>query len=68
MKQHRIDSNNEKQSISNTFPQFTIVNDGKKIGRNETCPCGSNKKYKRCCMDKDKLEAELQSLYSYRRF
>ncbi len=22
---------------------------GKKIGRNEKCPCGSNKKYKKCC-------------------
>ena len=21
----------------------------KKIGRNEPCPCGSGKKYKRCC-------------------
>ena len=21
-----------------------------KIGRNDTCPCGSKKKYKRCCM------------------
>lgn|SRR3990167_324111 len=21
----------------------------KKIGRNDTCPCGSGKKYKRCC-------------------
>ena len=21
-----------------------------KIGRNEPCPCGSGKKYKRCCM------------------
>ena len=20
-----------------------------KVGRNETCPCGSGKKYKRCC-------------------
>ena len=20
-----------------------------KIGRNESCPCGSNKKYKKCC-------------------
>lgn len=26
----------------------TIVK-GKKIGRNEPCPCGSGKKYKRCC-------------------
>jgi preprotein translocase subunit SecA len=22
---------------------------GKKIGRNDTCPCGSGKKYKHCC-------------------
>jgi hypothetical protein len=25
---------------------------GKKIGRNEPCPCGSGKKYKKCCLDK----------------
>ena len=25
----------------------------KKIGRNEHCPCGSGKKYKKCCLDKD---------------
>ncbi len=24
-----------------------------KIGRNEPCPCGSGKKYKKCCYDKD---------------
>ena len=24
-----------------------------KIGRNEPCPCGSGKKYKHCCHDKD---------------
>jgi hypothetical protein len=23
-----------------------------KIGRNEPCPCGSGKKYKKCCLDK----------------
>ena len=26
----------------------------KKIGRNEKCPCGSGKKYKKCCMIKQK--------------
>lgn len=25
----------------------------KKIGRNDPCPCGSGKKYKKCCMIKD---------------
>ena len=24
----------------------------KKVGRNEPCPCGSGKKYKKCCLDK----------------
>jgi tetratricopeptide (TPR) repeat protein len=28
-----------------------------KIGRNDACPCGSGKKYKRCCLAKDE-EAE----------
>ena len=28
------------------------VRDGKKIGRNDPCPCGSGKKYKHCCMNK----------------
>jgi uncharacterized protein YecA (UPF0149 family) len=22
----------------------------KKVGRNDLCPCGSGKKYKKCCM------------------
>ncbi|MDO5337545.1 MAG: DUF1186 domain-containing protein [Eubacteriales bacterium] len=25
----------------------------KKIGRNDPCPCGSGKKYKKCCLNKD---------------
>ena len=25
-----------------------------KIGRNELCPCGSGKKYKKCCLRKGK--------------
>ena len=29
-------------------PPKTIVAE-KKIGRNEPCPCGSGKKYKKCC-------------------
>ena len=29
--------------------QQTVVNKGPKIGRNDPCPCGSGKKYKKCC-------------------
>ena len=25
---------------------------GPKVGRNDPCPCGSNKKFKKCCMAK----------------
>jgi tetratricopeptide (TPR) repeat protein len=28
-----------------------------KIGRNEPCPCGSGKKYKQCCLQKDEAAA-----------
>jgi tetratricopeptide (TPR) repeat protein len=28
-----------------------------KIGRNDLCPCGSGKKYKRCCMAQDEAAA-----------
>ena len=29
--------------------QKTVVRDGDKVGRNDPCPCGSGKKYKKCC-------------------
>lgn len=29
--------------------ESTTVRKGKKIGRNDPCPCGSGKKYKKCC-------------------
>lgn len=28
---------------------YTIQRDAPKVGRNDPCPCGSGKKYKRCC-------------------
>jgi uncharacterized protein YecA (UPF0149 family) len=27
----------------------SVKRQGDKVGRNEPCPCGSGKKYKRCC-------------------
>jgi preprotein translocase subunit SecA len=27
----------------------TVTRDQPKVGRNELCPCGSGKKYKKCC-------------------
>ena len=31
-----------------------VRNKARKIGPNDPCPCGSGKKYKKCCMQKDK--------------
>jgi preprotein translocase subunit SecA len=31
-----------------TAPVEPFVREGKKVGRNEPCPCGSGKKYKQC--------------------
>ena len=30
-----------------------VRNKSKKVGPNDPCPCGSGKKYKKCCRDKD---------------
>ena len=38
-----------------SFPksaQQIPVRVGKKVGRNDPCPCGSGKKYKKCCLNK----------------
>ena len=32
------------------------VREYKKIGRNDPCPCGSGKKYKKCCLNTGKYE------------
>jgi len=31
-------------------PEQVVLEEGSKIGRNKPCPCGSGKKYKKCCM------------------
>jgi len=36
------------EARSNPEPIQTFVREGRKVGRNEPCPCGSGKKYKQC--------------------
>ena len=31
----------------------------KQVGRNEKCPCGSGKKYKKCCQLRDDVRGDL---------
>ncbi len=39
--------------IAEKSKEFDIKIKFKKIGRNEPCPCGSGKKYKKCCLEKE---------------
>lgn len=43
-----FDAETKKNLYREAKKMNTIVK-GKKIGRNEPCPCGSGKKYKQCC-------------------
>ena len=36
-----------------------LVNPYRGIGRNDPCPCGSGKKYKKCCLPKHQLQTDL---------
>jgi len=42
----------KKQSTSAPFRRVPMGKDRQKVGRNQPCPCGSNKKYKKCCWPK----------------
>ncbi|MEA3398815.1 MAG: SEC-C metal-binding domain-containing protein, partial [Patescibacteria group bacterium] len=42
-------SNSENNHGQDTLRAKAKNKDGKKIGRNDPCPCGSGKKYKKCC-------------------
>lgn len=44
-----------KQRSSDTHASSTFVRDRPKTGRNEPCPCGSGKKFKKCCGSRSML-------------
>ena len=48
--QHEIDHLNGV--ICMDRKRDTTITKDKKVGRNEPCPCGSGKKYKKCCIGK----------------
>jgi len=39
-----------QQESINQVPHSTFRHDTPKISRNDSCPCGSGKKYKKCCL------------------
>ena len=45
-------------------PPLTIVRRNDRIGRNDPCPCGSGKKFKKCCYGKKQAEEETDPFHA----
>ena len=43
-------------AVNSQVKKQPVRNRDKKVGPNDPCPCGSGKKYKKCCMQKDKMD------------
>lgn len=44
-----IFSDAERALLLKEYKRSKIIVKGEKVGRNDPCPCGSGKKYKKCC-------------------
>jgi len=40
-----------RKELEKKYKNSKTVVKGEKVGRNDHCPCGSGKKYKKCCLD-----------------
>jgi preprotein translocase subunit SecA len=47
------DFESEEDIIWHSRSEGTFVRETPKVGKNEPCPCGSGRKYKKCCMNKN---------------
>ena len=55
LQRKRVAQETGTDAANNTQVKKVPVRKDKKAGPNDPCPCGSGKKYKKCCMQKDKL-------------
>ena len=54
VKRQKVAKETGTNSVGATVKAQPVRNKDKKVGPNDPCPCGSGKKYKKCCMQKDK--------------
>lgn len=48
--QHELDHFDGKLILDHDIQSQPVKRDNDKVGRNDPCPCGSGKKYKKCCL------------------
>ncbi len=53
VKREKVAKETSASGTPETAPKRQPVRKQKKVGPNDPCPCGSGKKYKKCCMNKD---------------
>ncbi len=54
IKREKVAKETGTAAATNAEVKKAPVRKDKKVGPNDPCPCGSGKKYKKCCMQKDK--------------
>ena len=47
------DADHPEEDFPSDEPGVPYIRPAEKIGRNDPCPCGSGKKYKKCCLPKE---------------
>ncbi len=55
VKRERVAKETGTGAANNAVIKKQPIKKAQKIGPNDPCPCGSGQKYKKCCMQKDKL-------------
>lgn len=64
MMQQVVDPNSQVRNIKQFMvprkPRMIIREFDKKISRNDPCPCGSGKKYKKCCLASGEYENRIE--------
>ena len=55
VKRERVAKETGTAAASQAQVKKQPVRKEQKVGPNDPCPCGSGKKYKKCCMQKDKM-------------
>ncbi|OXM84535.1 YecA family protein [Paenibacillus rigui] len=52
---NQLSASRSNRYAQNAESKVVSIHSAKKIGRNDPCPCGSGKKYKKCCISKEQL-------------
>ena len=55
VKRERVAKETGTAAATQSLVKKQPVRKDQKVGPNDPCPCGSGKKYKKCCMQKDKM-------------